>query len=31
MAIGSLLSVGARKPRDDVDDSMHEDRSQLRR
>ena len=36
MAIGSLLSPGARKPRDDVDDSLQkdlvcEDRSQLRR
>jgi hypothetical protein len=36
MAIGSLLSVDARKPRDDVDgslqnDSVCEDRSQLRR
>lgn len=31
MAIGSLLSVGTRKPRDDVEDSVHEDRSQLHR
>ena len=36
MAIGSLLSPGAQKPRDDVDDPLQkdlvcEDRSQLRR
>jgi hypothetical protein len=36
MAIGSLLSMGPRKPHEEVDDSLqndsaHEDRSQLRR